>query len=178
LVRNIKLRSCNQNKSGDYSCAILTIFEVAKIRIGAKKKHNPPSIFKLELTSPRAINKTGIISGKASAAIIGAAFPRIESDPQKQQIKLIIKLTNRADSKKSGLMIPTTNKIGSEQTSQLASILAAIKISKLSQERIICSLNPDSKSFFKNSAEEKIMQEISENKIMIDPGINWSEVSK
>jgi hypothetical protein len=56
--------------------------------------------------------------------------------------------------------------IGKQQTSQLASIFAAMKLSKFSQEIKICSLAPDSKSFFKNSAEEKIKQESRENKIM------------
>jgi len=115
-----------------------------------------------------AINKVGIISGKARAAIIGAIFPKIESEPQKQQIKFTNKLTSRAVIKKSGLIIVTTTRIGAAQTSQLANIFAAIKTSKFGQEIKICSLAPDSKSFFKNSAEEKIRQEISENKMITE----------
>ena len=60
----------------------------------------------------------------------------------------------------------TEIKIGKAQISQLASILASIKISKLSQEFKICSIVPSSKSFFKNSAAEKIRQESAENQII------------
>jgi hypothetical protein len=58
-------------------------------------------------------------------------------------------------------------KIGKQLISQFASILAKVKISKLSQEFKICSIVPSSKSFFKNSAEEKIKQESSENQIIV-----------
>jgi hypothetical protein len=60
-------------------------------------------------------------------------------------------------------------KIGKQFTSQLESIFAKVKISKLSQEFKICSIVPSSKSFFKNSAEEKIKQESRENQIIVIP---------
>lgn len=60
----------------------------------------------------------------------------------------------------------TETRIGKAQTNQLANILANTKISKLSQEVKICSIVPSSKSFFKNSAAEKIRQESAENQII------------
>ena len=140
------------------------------------KKQSPTSNFKLVTTSPSAISRIGIISGRASAAIIGAALPKIESAPQKQQIKLTSKLTKIISSKRSGLISEDVMMIGTQQISQFANIFAAIKISKFSQEIKICSLAPDSKSFFRNSAEEKIRQESRENKIMTK--LSWPCESK
>jgi hypothetical protein len=58
-------------------------------------------------------------------------------------------------------------KIGKQQTSQFPNIFAKIKVSKFSTEVKICSIVPSSKSFFKNSAAEKIKQERRENQIIV-----------
>jgi len=111
-----------------------------------------------------------MMSGKAITAMVGAEFPRIDKLPQKQQMKFIAMLARKIKIKKSlsGRRKKTAHKIGKQQMSQLASIFAKIKISKFSQESEICSIVPSSKSFFKNSAEEKIRQESSENQMMIE----------
>lgn len=110
------------------------------------------------------------MSGKAITAIAGAVFPRIESEPQKQQIKLIAKEAKNNMSKNllSGRRNETAMIIGRQSISQFAKIFAKIKISKFSQERKTCSKHPSSKSLFKNSAEEKIRQDKRENQIMIE----------
>ena len=169
------------NVAATYSTAILTIFAVAKIEVALTKTQSPARILKLVQKSPaippKAISKTGIISGNTITPIIGAEFPKVERLPHKLQIKLIAKLAKKIKIKKlitksfsNPSPIPSGKieiKIGKQQTSQFPSILAKIKISKFSQEVKTCSMVPSSKSFFKNSAAEKIKQKSSENQIIV-----------
>ena len=104
-------------------------------------------------------------------------MPRIERLPQKLQIKFITKLAKKIIIRSFliiALLIPIAaqigkmqSKIGKEQISQFASIFAKIKVSKFSTEFKICSIVPSSKSFFRNSAAEKIKQESRENQIIV-----------
>jgi hypothetical protein len=102
---------------------------VAKTKIGPRKILSRASKFELESDSDAQINRDGIIKGKATTAIIGALLPRIESDPQKQQIRLIKKLARIAFQTNPGWIIDKIIMIGAAQTSQFAKTFALTKTS-------------------------------------------------
>lgn len=59
------------------------------------------------------------------------------------------------------------NNNGKKFTTKLVKDFAKIKISKLPREVKICSIVPSSKSFFRNSALEKINENSKENQIIM-----------
>lgn len=113
----------------------------------------------------------------AISAIIGAELPITERLPQKQQMKFmqippsniknkIFFIISRSIAMREVISRVESNK-GKKFATKFASDFARIKISKFSIELRICSIVPSSKSFFKNSADEKIRENNKENQIII-----------
>ena len=165
----------------NYSAAILIILAAPKTETLPIKTQSPDNILKLAKKSfspspPKTINKIGIISGKAITATIEAELVKTAKLPQKVVIKLMEIVANKISSKKfwaKSRSKPANKaigkieiKIGKALVSQFASIFARMKVSKLSIEPKICSIVPSSKSFLKNSLEEKIKQESNEKQII------------
>ena len=89
----------------------MIILVVPRTQIDPTKTQIPNKIFKADLKSsseipvveklPQAISNTGIIKGNAKTAIIGALFCAMLKDPQKAQIKFIVRLARVVRIKKS-----------------------------------------------------------------------------